>query len=94
VAPLPGFAVIDDVATPFEGELCDCHELGADGTADLKLKFHRATLTDVLGLGDLLGNTLVELKLTGLLTSGQPFEASDCIRIVPASGEGGWQSSD
>jgi hypothetical protein len=95
VAPLPGFAVIDDVATPFPPEdLCDCHQLGPDGVTDLKLKFHRTTLTDVLQLGGLPGNTLVELKLSGLLTSGLSFDASDCIRIVPASGEGGWWRSD
>jgi hypothetical protein len=29
----------EDVATPFEGELCDCHELEGDGILDLTLKF-------------------------------------------------------
>jgi hypothetical protein len=37
VAPLR--SNIDDVGTPFEGELCDCHEQGADGFDDLTLKF-------------------------------------------------------
>jgi hypothetical protein len=29
----------EDVATPFMGELCDCHELGPDGYMDMTLKF-------------------------------------------------------
>ncbi|MHC4319301.1 MAG: proprotein convertase P-domain-containing protein, partial [Planctomycetota bacterium] len=89
VAPLagpPGPGItIGDTATPSDGEPCDCHELAGDGIADLNLKFHRATMTDVLELGDLAGNSVVELVLTGSLTSGQGFEARDCIRLVAPS---------
>jgi hypothetical protein len=47
------------------------------------MKFHRTTVTQVLHLGDLPGNAVVELVLTGNLTDGRSFEAADCIRIVP-----------
>ncbi|MHC4318212.1 MAG: proprotein convertase P-domain-containing protein [Planctomycetota bacterium] len=89
VAPLmgpPGPGItISDTATPFYGVPCDCHELAGDGIADLNMKFHRATMTDVLELGGLAGNSMVELVLTGSLTSGQGFEARDCIRLVAPS---------
>jgi probable HAF family extracellular repeat protein len=35
----PQNAVYEDVGTPFDGEACDCHELGSDGIMDLLLKF-------------------------------------------------------
>ena len=38
----------EDVATPFEGELCDCHELGADGYMDMTLKFKTQDIVAVL----------------------------------------------
>jgi hypothetical protein len=84
VAPLAHFTGIGDDAAPFDGDLCGCHELVGDGVPDLKMKFHRTTVTEVLQLGDLPGNVAVELVLTGNLTDGQPFAAADCIRIVPA----------
>jgi subtilisin-like proprotein convertase family protein len=86
VAPLAHFNHFNDVAAPFPGEPCDCHHLGHDGMMDLRI--------DVLELGDMIGNTMVPLKLSGFLTDGQLFEAVDCIRIVPVAGEGGWQQSD
>jgi hypothetical protein len=87
VAPLmgppgPGI-VMEDTATPFDGELCDCHEAYGDGIMDLNLKFRSSMMTDVLELGDLAGNDVVELVLTGNFMGGQPFEARDCLRIVP-----------
>jgi len=87
VAPLmgppgPGIS-IEDTATPFDGDLCDCHEMMGDGIMDLNMKFHRTTMTNVMELGDVPGGAMVELVLTGSLMGGQPFEARDCIRIVP-----------
>jgi hypothetical protein len=80
--PGPG-PVVDDTATPFDGELCDCHEMMGDGIMDLNLKFHRSEMTDVLMLGGMPGDTLVELTLTGSLLDGTSFRANDCIRLVP-----------
>jgi hypothetical protein len=87
IAPLDGppgpGSHVEDVATAFEGELCDCHELTGDGVDDLSMKFDTAALVAALELDDLPPGDLVELVLTGELTDGRPFEASDCVRLVP-----------
>jgi hypothetical protein len=83
VSPLAYHTRIGDVATPFDGDLCDCHELLGDGIDDLKLKFRRRTMTEVMELDDVPGGELVELVLSGELTDGTAFTARDCIRIVP-----------
>ena len=75
-------ASYEDVATPFDGDLCDCHEMGPDGYMDLGFKFSRPELVAALELGSLEHNTLVELVVSGELLDGTPFEARDCIRIV------------
>ena len=41
---------IEDVATPFDGEPCACHELGGDGIDDLVLKFSTPEMSRVLEL--------------------------------------------
>jgi hypothetical protein len=76
---------IEDVATPFNGVECDCHELNGDGYLDLTLKFDTQELVDVLGLDAYAGNT-IPLILTGNLMGengeGMPIRGSDCIRIL------------
>jgi hypothetical protein len=69
-----------DVATPFEGELCDCHELGPDGYLDLTLKFDTQEVLDALG--EVEDGDVLELILTGEGVVGIPIEGSDCIRII------------
>ena len=76
--------VIADVATPFDGEPCDCHDLRGDGTVDLSMKFLTADVVTQLRLDLLEGGDVVEFVLSGLLLDQTPFAASDCIRIVPA----------
>jgi len=76
-------SVFDDVATPFDGELCDCHDLEGDGIADLYMKLRSQDLVVALELDDLPAGSLVELTLTGTLVDGTPIQASDCVRIVP-----------
>ncbi|MHC4416111.1 MAG: hypothetical protein ACYS0G_12590 [Planctomycetota bacterium] len=76
-------SVFDDVGTPFEGELCDCHELGGDGIVDLSMKFRTQNVVDTLELDDLPGGELVELVVSGTLLDGTPFVGSDCVRLVP-----------
>gem|GEM_PF-2110801 len=87
VAPNEGppgpHSTFEDMATPFEGEPCDCHALEGDGIIDLSLKFRTDDLVDVLELDDLLPGALVELVLSGTLADGGEFVASDCVRIVP-----------
>jgi hypothetical protein len=87
VAPHEGppgpHTVMEDVATPFPGELCDCHELTGDGIMDLSLKFKSGDLVEALELDGLPAGSLVELVVSGQLLGGTEFAASDCIRIVP-----------
>jgi hypothetical protein len=74
----------EDVTTPFEGELCECHELGSDGYVDLTLKFYTEDVKDTLNLKDEAGNT-IPLLITGNLkeeAGGTPIEGSDCIRVL------------
>jgi hypothetical protein len=73
----------EDVATPFEGELCDCHTLGGDGLLDLTLKFSTPELVEMLGLDNMAGET-IPLTLTGNLLDefgGTPIRGEDCVRV-------------
>ena len=71
-----------DLASPFDGELCDCHKVGKDGTVDLRMKFKTRDLVEALALEDFTKGSTVELVLTGTLADGTPLSASDCILIV------------
>ena len=85
VAPHEGppgpHSVFDDVATPFDGQPCDCHELTGDGIVDLSMKFKTDDVVATLGMFE--GEGPYELVVTGMLLDGTEFSASDCIRIVP-----------
>ena len=81
--PLGPHSVYEDVATPFEGEACDCHEEGPDGYLDLSMKFKTDDVVAGLLLNGLDPGALVELVVTGDLLDGTPFAATDCIRLVP-----------
>ena len=72
----------EDVATPFEGDLCDCHDLGGDGYMDLTLKFDKKDLVKELNLKakELAGET-IPLTLTGL-AGDIPIIGSDCVWIL------------
>jgi hypothetical protein len=80
--PRPGIA---DVATPFEGDRCACHEFGGDGIDDLTLKFSTPEMVETLELGSSPGETSVMLTLSGSLLDGSLFTASDCI-LIPGGG--------
>ena len=74
----------EDVATPFEGELCDCHCLKGDGIMDLSMKVYRNELVDILDLQELAGQT-VELTITGNLMDefgGTPIVGEDCVKVL------------
>jgi sugar lactone lactonase YvrE len=77
VAPLR--SSYEDVATPFEGELCDCHEEGPDGYLDLVLHFDTQSIVEALG--DVADGEVIELMLTFLTHDGVEVETSDCVWI-------------
>ncbi|MFX0199218.1 MAG: hypothetical protein ACFFCW_24105 [Candidatus Hodarchaeota archaeon] len=82
VAPLRW--AYEDVATPFEGELCDCHMLGPDGYLDLTLKFDVPELVEDLELNDVAGET-IPLILTGNLKEefgGTLIDGGDCVWVL------------
>ena len=79
--PRPGITT-DDVATPFAGDLCDCHDLGGDGIDDLLLKFSTPELTGAFELSELPSGASLLLTLSGSLLDGTAFEASDCV-VIP-----------
>ncbi|MDO8630862.1 MAG: hypothetical protein Q7R41_10245, partial [Phycisphaerales bacterium] len=76
----PG-VVIEDVATPFVGEPCGCHELDTDGIDDLVLKFSTPDAARAFQLDSWVPGSAIELTLTGSLRNGASFEATDCIRL-------------
>jgi hypothetical protein len=88
VAPHEGppgpHTVLDDVATPFEGQECDCHELTGDGIDDLSMTFKTDEVVAILELNDLPAGALVPLVISGNLDGGASFVSpSDCVRLVP-----------
>jgi len=90
-------SVFEDVATPFPGEPCDCHDLAGDGIDDLSMKFKSQEVVAALELNDLPPGAPVELCVGGELLDGTEFEACDCIRIVPApdiDGDGAVSAAD
>jgi formylglycine-generating enzyme required for sulfatase activity len=76
-------SVFEDVGTPFEGEVCDCHEAEGDGILDLSMKFKTQDVADLLLVDDPNG-ALVPLVVSGTLLDGTEFTTrSDCVRLVP-----------
>ena len=71
-----------DIATPFIGNQCDCHTLGADGHQDLYMKFDKQAMIDNLNFDELECGSIVPLRVTGSLSNGTPFTSTDCIVIV------------
>ncbi len=65
-----------DVATPFEGQACDCHDLDGDGYLDLTLKFSTQDLVQMLGLDQQQRDTILPLILTGNLNEENVNTAS------------------
>jgi hypothetical protein len=71
----------EDVATPFEGELCDCHDLNGDGYLDLTLKFKIQEMVATLGLDEICGGT-IPLTLLANLEDGTAIAARDCVWLL------------
>ncbi len=77
----PDSHAFEDAATPFLGELCECHTLTSDGTLDLSLKFDKQAVVAALQLDGEQDMSFLEVTLKGELFDGTEFEASDCIRV-------------
>lgn len=74
----------EDVATPFEGELCGCHDRNGDGYMDLTLKFETQELIEQLELNEVAGET-ISLTLSGNLKEedgGNPVAGEDCVWVL------------
>lgn len=74
----------EDIATPFEGELYDCHDYDGDGYLDLGLKFKTQELVLKLDL-NLYAGQIISLTITGNLKgdhSGTPIMGEDCVRVL------------
>jgi hypothetical protein len=74
---------LEDVATPFEGELCDCHELGGDGFTDLTLKFKIQEVKELLSDADL--DLEITLTIIGNLKEefgGTSIKGQDCVWVI------------
>ena len=74
----------EDVGTPFEGELCDCHDLDGDGYMDLTLKFDNREVEESLELSGFAGD-YVPLTISGDLREefgGMHFDGIDCMKIL------------
>ena len=82
-------STIEDVATPFVGKGCDCHDLTGDGIPDLMLHFDSQALVEALQLNDLPAGSLVELCICFSVGKGGTCCGSDCIRLVPPTSPGG-----
>jgi hypothetical protein len=76
-------SVFEDVGTPFEGEVCHCHEAEGDGILDLSMKFKTRDVADLLPVDDPNG-AFVPLVVSGTLLDGTRFaSSSDCVWLAP-----------
>lgn len=75
---------LEDVATPYEGDLNGyCHDLGPDGCLDLNLKFKTQEL--VAALGEVADGDVLVLHLTGNLKEefgGNPISGEDVVVML------------
>lgn len=82
VAPLRW--AYEDVATPFLGELCCCHDLNGDGIMDLTLKFKTQEVKMLITLPDDKGETFPLTIIGNLLEEfdGTAFYGQDCVWVL------------
>jgi hypothetical protein len=70
----------EDVATPYEGDMCGCHELGPDGFFDLTLKFDTQEIVNAFGYVDDGDELSLDAEIT--LINGVVIHTNDCVRIL------------
>ncbi|NYT12737.1 MAG: hypothetical protein GKC03_09380, partial [Methanomassiliicoccales archaeon] len=82
VAPLRW--AYEDVATPYLGELCCCHDLNGDGILDLTLKFKTQEVKMLITLPDDKGETFPLTIIGNLMEEfdGTAFYGQDCVWVL------------
>lgn len=91
VCPLPTGIGYEDVSRPVvDGYVCQCTSEGPDGYLDLTMKFNSLEIAAAIlaNAPPVLGDRMV-LTMTGELTDGTPFTATDCIVFVGEKKEKG-----
>jgi len=76
---------LEDVATPFTGEITSCEsctESGPDGFPDLTLKFKTQAIVQAIGVDNVNDGDCFILTLTGKLNDGTPIIGEDVLRIL------------
>ena len=73
---------IEDVGTPYDGDLCGCHAISGDGYMDFTAKFKTPDLVAALELDTVPVGTDLVLTVSGMTDDGRSFYAMDCIRFV------------
>ena len=76
---------LEDVATPFTGEITSCEnctELGPDGFMDLTLKFNTQAIVQAIGVDNVNDGDCFILTLTGTLNDGTPIIGEDVLCIL------------
>lgn len=92
--------VFDDVATPYNGDLCGCHTLGADGIEDLVFKFDCQEVIEAIEAtrGALVDDEEFEVVVTWQLHDETWMRGADCfiarlnVHYEPSEGGGGLDS--
>lgn len=84
VCPLPTGIGYEDVSRPIvDGYVCQCTDEGPDGYLDLTMKFNSLEIAAAIleCAPPVLGDRMM-LTMTGELTDGTHFAATDCIVLV------------
>lgn len=74
-------AVSADVTSPRPDWTYDCGDSQEDGIPDLVVGFSYRTMVEQFRLHALAAGDTIRLRVTGELTDGTPFSASDCITL-------------
>jgi len=78
--------LMQDVATPFDGEAGACHTAAGDGRVDLVVHFAVQAMTLGLELDQVPAESSVELQLSGQLVDGSTFGATDFVVVARPGG--------
>lgn len=77
----PAQVKIEDNATPYTGTDGGCHTAKKDGRPDLSLRFTSQTVANGLHLKSYPTTSPIKLVVTGKLTNGATFIATDSVRL-------------